>query len=104
MTGLTLATPTADPDCDCRLGKAGAAAIAAELVALTGRIGDLAFDLCSDPEVLRLHTGSLQAIDLITQIQLALADVLRSDAPLADRIAGITVEQLSASLSARLQG
>lgn len=92
-----------DPSaCGCELGRAGAAAIADELVALTTKLSDLAYDLGSDPVTVRRHMNSLQAIDLITQIQLALADFLRSDAPLPTRIAEIPVEELSASLGARL--
>lgn len=55
-------------------------ALADELVALTTRLSDLAFELGSDPEVLRRHMEALQAIDFITQVQLTVADVLRGEA------------------------
>lgn len=101
---MSLGQPIAgrEPACACGLGRAGATAIAHELVDLTTRLSDLAFDLGSDQATLRRHMSSLQAIDLITQIQLALADLLRSEAPLSARIDDITVEALSASLRTRI--
>lgn len=77
-----------------------AAAIAAELVALTHRLTDLACDLGSDSHTLRTHMHSLQSIDLINQIQLALADVLRSPAPFPARLQAIPVEALAKRLAA----
>jgi hypothetical protein len=78
-----------------------ALALADEMVALTSGLADLAYDLGSEPETLRRHMASLQAIDEITQRQIALADVLRSDAAIADRFAALTLDALGASLSAR---
>lgn len=78
-----------------------ALALADEMVALTGGLADLAYDLGSEPETLRRHMASLQAIDEITQRQIALADVLRSGAAVADRFAALTLDALGESLSAR---
>lgn len=77
-----------------------ARALADELVALTGSLSELAYDLGSDAETLRRHMASLQAIDRITQTQLAIADILRSDDPAAARIDAVTLESLAASLRA----
>jgi hypothetical protein len=85
-------------------GQAEAIAIADELVGLTNALSDLAYDLGSDPDTLRKHMNSLQAIDLITQIHLALADLLRSEAPLHERLADIPVEALAARMKARILG
>ncbi|WP_183985134.1 hypothetical protein [Sphingomonas jinjuensis] len=71
-----------------------AAVLAEELVALTGQLSDLAYDLGSNPETLRAHMSSIQLVDVITQAQIAIADILRSDAPIEDRIASITLEAL----------
>lgn len=80
-----------------------AAALADELVALTGQLAELAFDLGSHPDTLRRHMASLQLVDRITQAQLAIADVLRSRAPAAERIAGVTLEALAESLAAGVE-
>ena len=58
-------------------------ALADELVELTRSLADLAYELGSDPDTLRRHMVSIQAVDRITQSQLAIADILRSDAPVA---------------------
>lgn len=81
-----------------------ACALADELVALTSALAELAYDLGSNDEVLRRHMGSLQAVDRITQVQLAIADVLRSGSPSADRLASVTLESLAASLEAAYAG
>ena len=77
-------------------------ALADELTALTGVLGDLAYDLAANADTLRAHMHSLQAIDRITQAQLAMADVLRSSAASEDRVAAITLESLATSLLAAL--
>lgn len=77
-------------------------ALADGMVELTGLLSDLAYDLASDPDTLRRHMHSLQAIDRITQAQLAMADVLRSDASSEARLAAITLEGLSRDLAAKL--
>lgn len=75
-----------------------ARALADELVALTGKLSELAYDLGSEPDTLRRHMTSLQAIDLITQVQLAIADILRSKASPEERVAGVTLHEFSESL------
>jgi hypothetical protein len=77
--------------------------VAEELVALTSAISDLAYDLGSDPETLRRHMGSLQSIDLITQIHLALAEFLRSSDSLEARVSNVTVEALADRLREKLE-
>lgn len=77
-----------------------AEALADELVALTSVLSDLAYDLGSNAETLRRHMTSLQAIDRITQTQLAIADILRSTETPAERISAVTLESLAASLEA----
>lgn len=57
-----------------------AAALADELVRASTMLADLAYDLGSDEVTLRRHLASLQQIDRVTQMQLAIADVLRSQA------------------------
>lgn len=73
-------------------------ALADELVGLTGALADLAFDLAADSDTLRRHMGSLQAIDRITQAQLAIADVLRARGPIESAISAVTLEELAARL------
>lgn len=79
-----------------------AAALADELVALTVQLSDLAYDLGQYPDTLRRHMTSIQAIDRITQAQLAIADVLRSDETIDDRLSHITLAGLSSSIADRL--
>ena len=79
-----------------------AVALADELVALTVQLSDLAYDLGQYPDTLRRHMTSIQAIDRITQAQLAIADVLRSDEAIDDRLAQITLAGLSTSIADRL--
>lgn len=75
--------------------RVAALAVADELVALTRALADLAFDLADDPEVARRHIEALQAIDLVTQVHVALAELLRSTAPLGRRIDAVTVQALA---------
>ena len=79
-----------------------ARALADELVTLTRSLGDLAFDLGKEPETLRRHMASLQAIDHITQAQLVVADLLRSDAPLSERIEDVPLQDMADRLRAAL--
>lgn len=77
-------------------------AIADEMSDLADRLCKLACVLASDPDLVTRHMDDLQSIDLMTQTQRALADLLRrADAP-ADRIARIPVEALAARLEMRL--
>jgi hypothetical protein len=78
-------------------------ALADELTGLTGVLADLAYDLAANAETLRQHMHSLQAIDRITQAQLAMADVLRAAASSEERIAAVTLEELASGLLASLQ-
>lgn len=77
-------------------------ALAEELVELTRLLADLAYDLGSDPDTLRRHMVGIQSVDRITQAQLAIADILRSDAPSAARIDGVTLETLAGRLRQHL--
>jgi hypothetical protein len=79
-----------------------ALALADELVELTRALADMAFELGSDAETLRRHMVSIQSVDRITQTQLAIADILRSDAPVARRIDGVTLETLAERLRHRV--
>lgn len=81
-----------------------AAALAAELVRLSVDLADLAYDLGGDPETLRRHMGSLQAIDRITQTQLGIADVLRARGSVADRLDGVTLEDMADRLRRATDG
>lgn len=70
-------------------GTGMADALAEELVLASRMLADLAFDLGSDDATLRRHMASLQKIDHVTQIQLAIADLLRhgsDDATCLDRL------------------
>lgn len=77
-------------------------AIAEEMSALADRLCKLACVLASDPALAMRHMDELQSIDLMTQTQRALADVLRQDDAPLDRIARIPVEALAARLGTRL--
>lgn len=92
--------PHAYPDepLPCGVDARLAIVLADELVALTTQLSDLAYDLGSDNETLRRHMEALQAVDRITQAQLAIADILRSGAPVAERLSAVTLEELAASL------
>jgi hypothetical protein len=72
--------------------------LADELVGLTVALSELAYELGSDPDTLRRHMSSLQAVDRITQTQLAVADMLRSTAPIAERVAEVTLEDMAIRL------
>ncbi|WP_230483517.1 hypothetical protein [Sphingomonas sp. Leaf21] len=90
------------PAATAGVDRALAHALADELVALTGALADLAYELGSEPETLRRHMVGIQSVDRITQVQLAVADILRSDAPAAARIDGVTLETLADRLRARV--
>lgn len=95
--------PLSAHSCECqKIEREVAEAVAAELVGLTRSLSDLAFDLGNDPVTVRKHMASLQAIDLITQIHLALSDLLASPAPLSERLNAVPVEALADRLSQRL--
>jgi len=72
-----------------------AQALAAELVLASRMLADLAYDLGSDGATLRRHMASLQRIDHITQIQLAIADLLRTSDGAADDIGQVTLQDMA---------
>jgi hypothetical protein len=77
-----------------------AQALAAELVLASSMLADLAYDLGSDSATLRRHMASLQRIDHITQIQLAIADLLRTSDGAADDIGQVTLQDMADRLRA----
>jgi len=90
------------PDGGAGVEPALAHALADALVALTAQLADLAFDLASRPDTLRHHMHSLQSVDRITQAQIAIADLLRSSAPIEHRLTAVTLEDLAANLTESL--
>ncbi|GAA4212430.1 hypothetical protein GCM10022253_01880 [Sphingomonas endophytica] len=72
-----------------------AQALAAELVLASRMLADLAYDLGSDGATLRRHMASLQRIDHITQIQLAIADLLRTSNGADGDIAQVTLQDMA---------
>lgn len=82
------------------LEPATAHALADELVGLTALLANLAYDLARNPDTLRHHMHSLQSVDRITQAQLAIADLLRSSAPIEDALRSVTLEDLGVSVRA----
>ncbi|AIT06345.1 MULTISPECIES: hypothetical protein [Sphingomonas] len=99
MTGLIQNAPSAIAGVEPAL----AHALADEMAGLTTVLADLAYDLAANSETLRQHMHSLQAIDRITQAQLAMADVLRSSASAEERVAAVTLEELGVRLLASLR-
>ena len=81
-----------------------AQALAAELVLASSMLADLAYDLGSDGDTLRRHMASLQRIDHITQIQLAIADLLRTSNGAAGDIGQVTLQDMADRLRAFLAG
>lgn len=98
MTHVALKECAPAPACTCSVEPALAQALAAELVSLTSLLADLANDLASSPETLRRHMDKLQLVDLITQTQLAIAGVLDGQGGSAQRLAGVTLEDLAKRL------
>lgn len=80
-----------------------AQALAAELVLASGMLADLAYDLGSDGDTLRRHMASLQRIDHITQIQLAIADLLR-DGENGGDIGQVTLQDMADRLRRFVEG
>ncbi|WBO20721.1 hypothetical protein [Sphingomonas abietis] len=98
---MSVTAPDAPRSADRRcanLSADAASAIADELVGLTTALSELAYDLGSHGETVRRHMGALQSIDLITQIHLSLADLLRSSGPFEQRLEGVVVEALGQRL------
>jgi hypothetical protein len=77
-----------------------AAALADELVRASTMLADLAYDLGSDEVTLRRHLSSLQQIDRVTQMQLAIADLLRGHAEGEgdEALAAVTLEDMGQRL------
>jgi hypothetical protein len=84
------------------LDPALARALADELVDLTRSLADLAYELAADPATLRRHMHSLQAVDRVTQTQLAVAELLRATGPIERRLAAVTLEDMAVRLNDRL--
>ncbi len=80
-----------------------AEALAEELVLASRMLNDLAYDLGSDEGTLRLHMASLQKVDHITQIQLAVADLLRNWEETEACLAGVTLEGMADRLRAAIR-
>ncbi|QJU58862.1 hypothetical protein HL653_14765 [Sphingomonas sp. AP4-R1] len=74
-------------------------AIAVEMMDLADCLCKLACTLATDMGVVDRHLDALQSIDLMTQIQRALADVLRGSDSVEQKVARIPVEALAARLS-----
>lgn len=79
-------------------------ALAAELVLASGMLAELAYDLGSDGETLRRHMSSLQRIDHVTQIQLAIADLLRNADDGSASVDTVTLQDMADRLRASLAG
>jgi hypothetical protein len=54
-------------------------AVAAVLRELSGEIDALGASLCADPEIVSRYARELQAVDLIAQVQTALAEVVSAE-------------------------
>jgi hypothetical protein len=78
-------------------------AIADEMSDLADRLCKLACGLARDTELAMRHMDDLQSIDLMTQIQRALADLLREEDLPAERIGRIPVEALAMRLMGRIE-
>jgi hypothetical protein len=74
-------------------------AIAREMMGLADRLCSLACNLATDMDVVDRHLDALQSIDLMTQIQRSLADVLRGSDGVEERFGRIPVEELATCLS-----
>lgn len=85
-----------------RIGPMLANAMADELVALADALSTLACDLGSNVEIVRRHMTALQAVDQISQVQLAMADILRGHGSDRDRVSEVRLEALADRLRAAL--
>ncbi len=77
-------------------------AIADEMSELADHLCKLACVLASDPELIVNYLDDLQAIDLMTQTQRALADLLREPGAPDAKIGQVRVQALADRLAARL--
>jgi hypothetical protein len=79
-------------------------ALAEELLVASRLLGELAFELGSDPATLRRHMASLQKIDLVTQMQLAVVDMLRISGDCEDAVASVKLEATASRLHRAVTG
>lgn len=80
------------------VGRPLADALAEELVLAAQMLGELAFELGSDTDTLRRHMTALQKIDLVTQMQLAVVDMLRLSTDCEDALTMVTLEETAQRL------
>ena len=80
------------------VGASLADALAEELLLASQMLADLAFDLGADDHTLRRHMTSLQKIDHVTQIQLAVVDLLRHRDSERDPLATVTLADMAERL------
>jgi hypothetical protein len=73
-------------------------ALADELVLASQLLADLAYELGSDETTLRRHLSSLQKLDRVTQMQLAVAELLRGDVG----IDAITLEDMKQRIGVQI--
>jgi len=83
--------------------KAMMAAMADELVCASGLLTELTTDLFSDPEAVRRHMVALQKLDLVTQIQCGIVDLLRSDQSVEEALDALPLEDMAFRLRAATQ-
>jgi hypothetical protein len=79
-----------------------ALALAEELVFASNELNELAYDLGSNGETLRRHMASIQRIDYVTQIQLAVATLLRVDGASDTDLGVVTLQDMVDRLRATL--
>ncbi|WP_246616641.1 hypothetical protein [Sphingomonas yunnanensis] len=79
-----------------------ALALAEELVFASNELNELAYDLGSNGETLRRHMASIQRIDYVTQIQLAVATLLRIDGASDTDLGAVTLQDMVDRLRATL--
>ena len=79
-----------------------AEAMGEELLLASRMLADLAYELGSDATTLRKHMTGLQKIDHITQIQLAIVDLLRNRGADGDPLAGVTLAEMADRLRAAM--
>ncbi|MEH3047794.1 hypothetical protein [Sphingomonas adhaesiva] len=97
-----MTAPTGPLTAQAAVPRALAQALAAELVQASNMLADLAYDLGSDQDTLRRHMASLQRIDHVTQMQLAIADLLRTPDEMAENVAHVTLEDMAVRLKGAL--
>jgi len=76
-------------------------AVADEMSDLADRLCRLACILAGDPVVVQTHFDELQSIDLMTQIQRALVELLRQPGTPEARFSKVPVEALAARMKTR---